>query len=78
MHTLAPREVLNYTWDDPDGKKKLRWNFPSAIKIHNCKPIEVIKVGFVCFHTYVYLINRCRIGYGACFMLCRTHKLLSL
>ena len=44
MHTLAPREVLNYTWDDPGGKKMIRWNFPSAIKIHNRKPIDVIKV----------------------------------
>ena len=44
VHTLAPREVLNYTWDDPEGKKMIRWNFPSAIKISNRKPIEIVKV----------------------------------
>jgi hypothetical protein len=44
VHTLAPREVFNYTWDDPEGKKMIRWNFPSAIKIRNRKPIEIVKV----------------------------------
>lgn len=44
VHTLAPREVLNFTWDDPEGKKMIRWTFPSALKIHNRKPIQVIKV----------------------------------
>ena len=44
VHTLAPCEILNYTWDDPEGKKMIRWNFPSAIKIRNRKPIEIVKV----------------------------------
>ena len=44
VHTLASREILNYTWDDPEGKKMIRWNFPSAIKIRNRKPIEIVKV----------------------------------
>ena len=44
VHTLAPRELLNYTWDDPEGKKVIRWTFPSTTKIHNRKPIEIIKV----------------------------------
>ena len=47
VHTLAPREMLNYTWDDPEGKKVICWNFPSVAKIHNRKPIEIIKVNII-------------------------------
>ena len=43
--TLSARESLYYTWDDPLGKKAIRWDFPAA-KIHKKKkkPISVTKV----------------------------------
>ncbi len=44
VHTLQPREVMYFTWDDPSGKKAIRWNFPGVAKVTNCKPIDVNKV----------------------------------
>ena len=80
MHTLAPREVLNYTWDDPEGKKFIRWNFPSATKIRNRKVIEVIKV----IESLELSLLQSDIGsmfskiwYNFCFSL-RIHKLVSV
>ena len=41
---LSARESLYYTWDDPQAKKVIKWDFPSA-KVHNRKPVDVSKVG---------------------------------
>ncbi|XP_064395949.1 intermembrane lipid transfer protein VPS13A-like isoform X2 [Halichondria panicea] len=43
LHTLQPREMMYFTWDDPSGKKAIRWNFPEMAKVTNCKPIDVNK-----------------------------------
>lgn len=54
-HTLQPRETMYYTWDDPSGKKSIKWAFPAVPKVSNCKPIDINKVYIHCKNLYTIM-----------------------
>ena len=55
-HTLQPGEMKLYTWDDPSGRKVIKWAFPGVAKVTNCKPIDVNKVRSPVFVVVVVVV----------------------
>ena len=53
IHTVSARESLYYTWDDSQGKKAIKWNFPAA-KVHHRKPVNVTQVSTAQSGAYIH------------------------
>ena len=45
MYMLEPGETMFYTWDNPLGRRKLRWGLVGA-RVKEAKAINVNKVTF--------------------------------
>ena len=43
IHTLGPGETVFYTWDNPRGRRVLRWGL-EGVRVKEAKPIRVDKV----------------------------------